>query len=59
VTREGRRPSPDAPWDWEVRRVDSDLPTELARADDEPWGMGMGALPEPGMAIGFDIPMRG
>jgi hypothetical protein len=57
VTREGRLPRPEAPWDWDERRVESDLPTEDARWDPEPvalaWESRMGT--GEGMGIGLDI----
>jgi hypothetical protein len=61
VTRDGRRPSPEAPWECEVRRVEMDRPTEAARPvlwpppAGEPCWMGIGADPVPGIAIGLDM----
>jgi hypothetical protein len=35
VTRDGRLPSPEAPWDWDERRVECDRPIDEARIVEE------------------------
>lgn len=47
MTRDGRLPSPEAPWEWDCRRVEIDRPTEavlLEWEDDEGIGTGFELL---------------